>query len=354
MHDGAKLWLGWGRLLQSGEPGTVLLFVYWGLRIPALGMHIAALARQLPARRNIFLRLHELLVAPDEADTKTDVASRPEAGTGLGVAFRMSDVEVRAGGRTLLEDVELNVEPGTHTAVVGPSGAGKSTLAGLLLGWYRPSRGEFQVDGEDVDAESLARLRQATAWIDPEVRLWNRDLLGNLRYGNPGPNGVAGVISECGLLPVLEDRALGLKTPLGEGGTLVSGGEGQRIRLARAMLKKDVRMVILDESFRGLHRSERQRLLAQARQRWEKATLVFVTHDITESLQFDRVLVLEEGKIVQDGRPKELVGSNEGSFSRMLEAQKRANQQLGEGPAWRRLSLDESGLSEKGWRPDAV
>ncbi len=354
MGYGLMVWLVWGRLLQRGEPGTVLLFVYWGLRIPALGMHIAGLARQLPARRNIFLRLHELLVAPDEADTKANSGGRPATGADLGVAFRMSDVEVRAGGRTLLEDVELSVEPGTHIAVVGPSGAGKSTLAGLLLGWYRPSRGQFQVDGEHVDAGSLARLRQATAWIDPEVRLWNRDLLGNLCYGNPAPNGVGGVISGCGLLPVLEDRALGLKTPLGEGGTLVSGGEGQRIRLARAMLRKDVRMVILDEAFRGLHRSERQRLLAQARQRWEKATLVFVTHDITESLQFDRVLVLEEGRIVQDGRPEELAGSSEGSFSRMLQAQWRANQQLREGPAWRRLSLDESGLSEKGWRPDAV
>ncbi len=342
MGYGLMVWLVWGRLLRGGEPGTVLLFVYWGLRIPALGMHIAGLARQLPARRNIFLRLHELLVAPDEGDTKANSASRPETG----VAFRMSDVEVRAGGRALLEDVELKVEPGTHIAVVGPSGAGKSTLAGLLLGWYRPSRGEFQVDGEQVDAGALARLRQATAWIDPEVRLWNRDLLGNLCYGNPEANGVAGVISSCGLLPVLEDRALGLKTPLGEGGTLVSGGEGQRIRLARAMLRKDVRLVILDEAFRGLHRSERGRLLAQARQRWEKATLVFVTHDITESLQFDRVLVLEEGRIVQDGRPEELAGSSEGSFSRMLQAQKLANQQLWKGPAWRRLSLDESGLSD--------
>jgi ATP-binding cassette subfamily B protein len=95
-------------------------------------------------------------------------------------------------------------------------------------------------------------------------------------------------------------------------------------------------------------------LLAQARQRWEKATLVFVTHDIAESLQFDRVLVLEKGRIVQDGRPEELADASEGSFSRMLQAQTRANQQLWEGPAWRRLSLDESGLSEKGRRPDAV
>ncbi len=350
---GLMVWLVWGRLLQGGEPGTVLLFVYWGLRIPALGMRIAALMRRLPARRNIFLRIHELLVSPDEVES-TAVAVEPAlAGVDSGVAFRMSNVEVQAGGRVLLEDLELAVEPGTHLAVVGPSGAGKSTLVGLLLGWYRPSRGRLCVDGKPIDAGAMARLREAIAWVDPEVRLWNEDLLTNLCYGNPAPEGVADVIKRCGLLPVLEDRKLGLTTPLGEGGTLVSGGEGQRIRLARAMLRPDVRLVILDEAFRGLHRSERGRLLAEARLRWKKATLIFVTHDITESLEFDRVIVLKEGRIVQDGSPGALVDSGEGPFFGMLEAQKFAQEQLFEGPSWRRLSLDERGLSEKGRVPDA-
>ena len=265
----------------------------------------------------------------------------------------MSDVEVRSGGQTLLENVCLTVEPGAHIAVVGPSGAGKSTLVGLLLGWHKPIRGTLQVDGAPVDGESVVRLRQAAAWVDPEVRLWNRSLLGNLCYGNQKPDGVADVVGVSGLLPMLEDRALGLKTPLGEGGTLVSGGEGQRIRLARAMLRTGVRMVILDEAFRGLHRTERRKLLEEARQRWEKATFIFVTHDVVESRQFDRVVVLEGGRIVQDGPPEELAASSTGRFSRMLRAQERARHQLWTGPSWRRLRLDEGRFSEERSRPDA-
>jgi len=350
---GLMVWLVWGRLLQGGEPGTVLLFVYWGLRIPALGMHIAALMRRLPARRNIFLRIHELLVSPDQVETATDTERSAEETSGSGVAFHMSNVEVQAGGRVLLEDIELTVEPGTHMAVVGPSGAGKSTLVGLLLGWYTPSRGRLSFDGKHVDAGAMEGLREAIAWVDPEVRLWNEDLLTNLCYGSPAPSNVADIVKRCGLLPVLEDRKLGLTTPLGEGGTLVSGGEGQRIRLARAMLRPDVRLVILDEAFRGLHRSERRRLLAEARLKWKNATLIFVTHDVTESLMFDRVIVLQEGRIVEDGFPEALADSGEGAFCRMLEAQTLAQEQLFEGPGWRRLSLDECGLSEKRRSPDA-
>lgn len=350
---GLMVWLVWGRLLQWGEPGTMLLFVYWGLRIPALGMQIAALARQLPSRRNIFSRLHELLAAPEEGGPEVAAVDRSTTDRFDGATIQMTDVEVRAGGRILLEEVDLSIEPGAHVAVVGPSGAGKSTLAGLLLGWHRPSRGAVQIDGQPVRAEFLAGVRQEIAWIDPEVRLWNKDLLGNLCYGNPEPNDVAGAIGASGLVSMLEGRSLGLTTPLGEGGTLVSGGEGQRIRFARAMLRNDVRLAVLDEALRGLHRSERRRLLTQARQRWKDATLVFVTHDITESLQFDRVLVLEEGRIVQDGCPKELASCGEGTFSRMLQAQSRSNRRLSEDTAWRRLNLDEGGLSEKGWPVNA-
>ena len=344
---GLMVWLVWGRLLNGGRPGTVLLLVYWGLRIPALGIRLAALLRQWPARRNIFMRLHEVLEAPDEAEARIDPGDEHLVGVASGFEIEMSGVEVCAGGRTLLEDVDFSVEPGSHIAVVGRSGVGKSTLVGLLLGWYTPSRGRFQIDGREVDSGSLARIRQRIAWIDPEVRLWNRDLLGNLCYGVREPRGVVDVIKRCGLFPVLEERTLGLQTPLGEGGMLVSGGEGQRIRLARAMLREDVRMVILDEAFRGLHRSERQRLLAEARKRWAEATLIFVTHDITESLEFDRVVVLDMGRIVQDDTPEKLVADGDGAFSRMLKAQRRADREVWRGPGWRRICLDEGTFQEK-------
>jgi ABC-type multidrug transport system fused ATPase/permease subunit len=293
------------------------------------------------------MRLHEVLEAPDESEAQIDPGVESPMRAASGFEVQMSGVEVCSGGRTLLEDVEFSVESGSHIAVVGRSGAGKSTLVGLLLGWYTAGRGRLQIDGRGVDSGSLVRIRQRTAWVDPEVRLWNRELLGNLCYGVREPRCVADVIRKCGLFPVLEDRILGLQTPLGEGGMLVSGGEGQRIRLARAMLREDVRMVILDEAFRGLHRSERQRLLAEARKTWAEATLFFVTHDITESLEFDRVVVLDRGRIVQDGSPEKLIADSDGAFSRMLQAQRQADREVWKGPDWRRICLDEGAFREK-------
>ena len=97
----------------------------------------------------------------------------------------LEGVTVRAAGHTILEAVDLHLEPGSHTAIVGPSGAGKSTLAGLLLGWHRAAEGRVLVDGRPLDAAGLDQLRQQTAWVDPQVQLWNRSLFDNLRYGAP-------------------------------------------------------------------------------------------------------------------------------------------------------------------------
>ncbi len=350
---GLMAWLVWGLFLRNGQLGGVLLFVYWGLRIPALGMQIAALIRRLPSRWNIFIRLRELLEAPEEADATSVLETVPENCREPGVSIRMSGVEVRSEGRRLLADVDLSIEPGEHVAIVGPSGAGKSTLVGLLMGFTEPSRGLVEVDRQACKNGIPPDLRSRTAWVDPEVRLWNMSLLDNLFFGNPDPDELPDVIERCGLFPLLESRAFGLKSTLGEGGTLVSGGEGQRIRLARAMLKKDVRLTILDETFRGLHRFERRRLLAAARERWKTVTLLFVTHEIEESLGFDRVLVLDRGRIVQDGRPAELANSEPGLYSRMLSDHKRAQDELFEETTWRRFQLDSRGIVETGWFSDA-
>src|SRR5262249_46817707 len=147
-------------------------------------------------------------------------------------------VTVRAAGQTILEDVRLHVPAGSHVAVLGPSGAGKSSLVGLLLGWHRAAEGRVLIDGEPLDAPRLDRLRQETAWVDPAVQLWNRSLIDNLRYGNAevGPERLGEVGGQAGLVGVLEQLPDGMQTPLGEGGGLLSGGQGQRVRLGRGLL----------------------------------------------------------------------------------------------------------------------
>ena len=148
-------------------------------------------------------------------------------------------------------------------------------------------------------------LRSETAWVDPAVQLWNRSFADNLTYGGPAsarqPIGLA--IDGADLREVLEKLPDGLQTPLGEGGAMVSGGEGQRVRFGRALLKRNARLVILDEPFRGLGREQRRELLARARRLWQDATLICITHDVAETRAFPRVLVIEEGDSPRTARP---------------------------------------------------
>jgi len=230
-------------------------------------------------------------------------------------------------------------------AIVGPSGAGKSSLAGVLLGWLKPSRGSVLIDGLALDCD---RLRSQTAWVDPAVQLWNRSLLSNLTYGSQADAGRIGRAMDLALLrSVLENLPQGMQTKLGEGGALVSGGEGQRVRLARAVLRADVRLVILDEPFRGLDREKRRRLLGCARELWRDCTLLCITHDIEETRDFDRVLVVEHGRVAEDGTPEELYASSGSRYGELLEAEAQTRSGLWSGSIWRRIRIHSGRIVEE-------
>lgn len=311
-----------------------LLLVYWALLVPVLGYELALVAREYPALRNIGLRLLEVLDAGEEAGPAGD----PREEGAVEIAYE--HVTVVAAGHPVLTDVDLRIAPGTHVAVVGPSGAGKSTLVGLLLGWHRPAQGRVTVDGEGLDGAALARTRNACAWVEPGVTIWNRSLAANLRYGAAvsAPD-LHDAIVGAGLEPVVAALPDGHAAPLGEGGGLVSGGEGQRVRLGRALHRPQAPLVLLDEAFRGLDRPTRRRLLALARDRWHGATLVAVSHDVSDALEFDRVIVVDGGRVVEDGAPAALAAVSTTVFRRMLDAQRIFDEQLWERPGWRRLQL---------------
>jgi ABC-type transport system involved in cytochrome bd biosynthesis fused ATPase/permease subunit len=152
----------------------------------------------------------------------------------------------------------------------------------------------------------------------------------------------------------------GLQTPLGESGSMVSGGEGQRVRLGRALLRPGVRLAILDEPFRGLEREQRRELLGRARRLWSGATLLCITHDVGETRAFERVLVIEQGRIVDDGSPAELAHRQDSRYRQLLDAEESVLKgmwgEVGETAAanstrngfWRRLRLVDGELVERG------
>ncbi len=328
------------------DTASALLMIYWVLRLPQLGQFTADLALQYPGQRNTLLRLMEPLSSPDETSVNLTTPLALESG-GAGIRLEVRDGTVRAAGHQILEQLDLTVEPGEHVAIVGPSGAGKSSLVGLLLGWHRLAAGRILIDGQELEGEQLERLRHQTAWVDPEIQIWNRSFHENLTFGHDPEQPLAEVLRGADLMALLEKMPEGLRTCLGEGGSLVSGGEGQRVRLGRAMLRANARCAILDEPFRGLDRETRHALLLRARALWSNATLFCVTHDIGETLAFPRVLVIENGRLVEDGVPHELASRADATYARMLSAERQAYDHVWGDPGWRHLTLERGQLVER-------
>jgi ABC-type multidrug transport system fused ATPase/permease subunit len=205
------------------------------------------------------------------------------------------------------------------------------------------------VDGRPLRGQHLLALRRRTAWVDPAVQLWNRSLFDNLRYGTTtrDPGRVGSLLEQAELFDVLEKLPHGLQTVLGEGGGLVAGGEGQRVRLGRALYRDGIRLVILDEPFRGLDRDRRRELLTRVRALWRDATLLFISHDIERMQEFARVLVIENGRVVEDGVPSTLLAQPHSRYLSLLRAEERVRAGIWDGAAWRRLWLADGQLHDR-------
>jgi ATP-binding cassette subfamily B protein len=329
------------------EGAGALLLAYWAIQLQTNGVELVFLLQQYPAFRTIALRVLEPLGAP--VPERTNRSMDPADGGCAGAALRLDSVSVTAAGHTLLDGIDLRIEPGEQVAVVGASGAGKSTLLGLFLGWHHAAAGTVAVDGRPLDDAGLEALRRETVWVDPSVHLWNRTLLDNLLYGTDAasPPAVGATLGAAELHGVLERLPDGLQTPLGDGGGLLSGGEGQRVRLGRGMLREHARLLLLDEPFRGLDREQRARLLSAVRERWRGATLVCVTHDLAQTTDFDRVVVLEGGRVVEDGPPTVIRRHAGSRYAALLRAECEARESVWGSPVWRRLRLAGGRLAER-------
>lgn len=330
--------------MTAQTPAGLLLLIYWAMSILLLGRDVAAVARNIPAMRNTLLRFLELVESPDEAASESSV---PSAG---GVKIDIEDASIVVAGRTVLDQVTLHVQPGEHIGIVGVSGAGKSSLVGCIMGWNPPSGGRICIDGSPLDGSRLQSLRRETAWIDPQVHLFRSTLHENLRYGNgsEGTERFGATLETADLGRILESAPEGLQTPVGEGGGLLSGGEGQRIRIARALGRSGVRLAILDEPTRGLGRKERRRMLSSLRAHFRSCTLLCVIHDVSDTRQFDRVLVIERGRILEDGAPRILEANPRSRYRALLEEERAMQPDRWTDAAWRRMELRAGKLWEGG------
>lgn len=335
---------------RGAQPGLLLL-VYWALQLPTLGLELAEHLARAPGLRNATLRLIEPLDAPeretpqhdDGRDTTRSASTDEGAPTMPGVSLAFDGASVVAGGRTILAPFSLEIPSASHVAVVGRSGAGKSSLLGLLLGFSHPSEGRVLVDGRPLDTAEIEALRRELVWVEPAVQLWNASLLENILYGTRGvgPAQLSRAIELADLSRVVERLPEGMQSSLGESGCLVSGGEGQRVRLGRALVRDDARLVVLDEPFRGLDIEARRELLRRTREHFRSATLLVATHDVRETLELDRVLVVDDGRIAEDGPPRELAARAGSIYATLLASDVHVHEELWRREDWRQVRLQD-------------
>jgi ATP-binding cassette subfamily B protein len=206
-----------------------------------------------------------------------------------------------------LSDFTLEVEPGETVAIVGPSGAGKSTLFQLVERFYDPQAGTIRLDGVPLTKADPAEIRSRIAFVPQDGVLFSANARDNLRYGrmDASDEDVWEAARAANAAGFLEELPQGLDTFLGESGTRLSGGQQQRLAIARALLR-DAPILLLDEATSALD-AESERLVQDALDRLmlERTTLV-IAHRLATVRQADRIIVLDEGRIAEQGTHEEL------------------------------------------------
>jgi len=237
------------------------------------------------------------------------------------IAFQ--DVSFHYDGReSVLEHLDLRIPAGITVALVGPSGAGKSTLVKLLPRFYDVTAGRITVDGTDIRGATLKSLRQQIAIVPQEPLLFSGTIADNLRYGKPeaAEADIRRAAREAFADAFIEQLPGGYDTEIGERGVRLSGGQKQRLAIARAFLR-DAPIVILDEPTSALD-AESEELIKQALRRLlEGRTALIIAHRLSTIQHAHRVIVLEEGRIIEQGRHDELLRRPNGLYRRYAERQ---------------------------------
>ena len=222
-----------------------------------------------------------------------------------------------------LSECSFTVPARRVTALVGTTGAGKTTVLSVLLGFAAPYSGHVWVDGVELSELDLVQWRARLAWVPQQTHVFEGSVRENLLLAAPGADAAAlrRAAQRSGLAPVIERLAQGWDTPLGERGLGLSGGELQRLALARALLREQARVWLLDEPTAHLDRAGARALELLIRAAAETRTVLLVAHRLSAVRLADWVVVLREGRVIEQGAPLELAGAR-GAYAELLQAQR--------------------------------
>jgi ATP-binding cassette, subfamily B, heavy metal transporter len=247
----------------------------------------------------------------DVIDTPAEVEDAPDAAP-LRVAaghVRFDDVHFSyEPGREILKGVDLEVRPGTTTAVVGPSGAGKSTLSRLLFRFYEPGAGRISIDGQDIAAVTQASLRAAIGIVPQDTVLFNDTIGYNIGYGRADADqeGIAAAAEGAAIHDFIASLPLGYDSMVGERGLKLSGGEKQRVAIARTLLK-DPPILILDEATSALDSRTEAAIQETLRDVARARTCLVIAHRLSTVVDADQIVVLDEGRVAERGTHAQLL-----------------------------------------------
>lgn len=228
-------------------------------------------------------------------------------------------------GIQALKDFELTIRPGQKVAVIGRTGSGKSTLAQLLIRMYDPQQGQVKIDGTDIRSLKLSQLRNQISYVPQDVFLFSDTISNNIRFGEPAATEEA--VHQAARQASVEKDILqfpeGFNTVVGERGVTLSGGQKQRVSIARALIR-DPHIMVFDDCLSAVDARTEKEIIGNLYAYLQDKTAIIITHRIFALFTFDRIIVLDEGKMVETGTHEELLAKN-GYYSELY-----ARQQTGE------------------------